>query len=337
MSFGACTSSGGPVQQLRRRAGHRHDHPGRHLRSRMSAASAGGDRRAAEAAGARAARAARARRYRRARPRQRRRPLAETDAPHGEDHRRRRRRSRSPDGSMLLPVAARPRHRRSRTTATTRSSRSTAAAACAWSRSRACRSSPSPATRRSRDGMVVDTRGARGREGAPGRAGAAARQPSARLPDLRPGRRVLPAGLRVRATARREARTQEPRRKALKRVDDRSARRPRPGALHPLPPLRPLLPRRSPRRASSRVFNLGDQSVHRHVPGRAARQRLLDLHRRHLSGRRAAQQGLPPQDARVVPRRDRERLPELLERLQRQDRRRARARSSACCRGGTTP
>ena len=65
MSFGACTSSGGPVQQLRRRAGHRHDHPGRHLRSRLSAASrrrcstASSSCRSASRASARAARRSR--------------------------------------------------------------------------------------------------------------------------------------------------------------------------------------------------------------------------------------------------------------------------------------
>ena len=55
MSFGACTVLRRPVQQLRRRAGHRHDHPGRHLRPGLPAAPGGGARRPAEAAGARAA------------------------------------------------------------------------------------------------------------------------------------------------------------------------------------------------------------------------------------------------------------------------------------------
>ena len=49
------------------------------------------------------------------------------------------------------------------------------------------------------------------------------------------------------------------------------------------------------------VFNMGDHSVLDVFDGRAARQRLLDLHRGHLPGRRAGEQGLPPQAARLVP------------------------------------
>ena len=75
------------------------------------------------------------------------------------------------------------------------------------------------------------------------RDGAAARQPPARLPDLRPGRRVQAAGLRlrVRRAARRARRSRAaPREEARRsRPDDRV----RPGALHPVPPLRALLPR----------------------------------------------------------------------------------------------
>ncbi len=77
------------------------------------------------------------------------------------------------------------------------------AAGSVRSRSRACRSSRSPATRRSQDGMEIHTAERAREEGARRRDGAAARQPPARLPDLRPGRRVQAAGLRVRVRRRR--------------------------------------------------------------------------------------------------------------------------------------
>ena len=137
------------------------------------------------------------------------------------------------------------------------------------------------------DGMVVDTTIDEVAERATRRDGAAAHQPSARLPDLRPGRRVLPAGLLVRLRQPATPRTTSPRRKGLKR--------------HPIGPRvvfdqeRCILCRRCVRFTKEisktdelRVFGIGDRSLHRHRAGPPAGQRLLDQHRRHLPGRRAA-------------------------------------------------
>ena len=51
MAFGACATSGGFYQNYAAVAGHRQDHPGRHLRSRLPAAAGDRDRRDHEAAG----------------------------------------------------------------------------------------------------------------------------------------------------------------------------------------------------------------------------------------------------------------------------------------------
>jgi NADH-quinone oxidoreductase subunit G len=67
------------------------------------------------------------------------------------------------------------------------------------------------------DGMVVRTEHAARAAGARGRDGAPARQPPARLPDLRPGRRVQAPGLRLRVR-RLASRSREPRRALKKNV-----------------------------------------------------------------------------------------------------------------------
>ena len=317
MSFGACTSSGGPVQQLRRRPGHRYHHPGRHLRAGLSAASAGGARRPAQAAGARATRAPR---HAVPRPSRQRSPAAGLTAW---------RRSPStattlevPDNSMLLPVLLDrglqiPHYCYHPKLSIDGSCRMCLVKVEGLPKLTISCNTPV------RDGMVVDTRGpevTKARQG---------------VLELLLVNHPLDCPICDQAGecylqdyafeyGRREARTQEPRRKLLEARRRRTARRARPGALHPVPAMRPLL-QGDHRDARARRLQSGRPVGHRHVSGRASRERLLDLHRRHLSGRRAPQQGLPPQDARVVPRRDRKRLPELRERLQHQGRGSARS------------
>ena len=170
------------------------------------------------------------------------------------------------------------------------------------------------------EGMVVRTQVRIRPPRAGRRDGAAAREPPARLPDLRPGGRVQAPGLRLRvrrggvAHARAAPRAREER---LARAHHRL----RPGALHPVPPLRALLPRdhghRRARGPESRR-SLGDRDRSR----RPARERLLDERGRHLPGGRAHHQGLPLQDPRLVPGGRAGRLHRLQQRLQHLPRRR---------------
>ena len=127
---------------------------------------------------------------------------------HRRRHRGRGRRTAPPCCRRAKPPA-----RRSRASATTTGCRSPAIAACAWSRSR----------RRRQAGRLLRLSGRRrhggphrqpdGAQGAPRRDGIPADQPSARLPDLRPGRRMRSAGpghglrlRRIRATTKTSAR-----------------------------------------------------------------------------------------------------------------------------------
>ena len=87
------------------------------------------------------------------------------------------------------------RARRSRASAITSGCRSPAIAGCAWSRSLPGPPKPQascalPAA----DGQAIRTDTRDGQEGARGGDGVPAHQPPARLPDLRPGRRMRPAG-----------------------------------------------------------------------------------------------------------------------------------------------
>ena len=118
------------------------------------------------------------------------------------------------------------------------------------------------------------------------------------------------------------ARTREPRRPLEEEGRPRPDDRVRPGALHPVPPLRALLPRGARAPASSMVQGRGDHSVIETAPGEPLDERLLDERGRHLPGRRAHHQGLPLQDPRLVPGRRAGRLHRLRERLQRAPRRR---------------
>ena len=146
---------------------------------------------------------------------------------------------------------------RSRASATTSACRSPATAACAWSSGSARRSrsprAPRPwatcrRTRTARRTEII-TKIATRREGARRRDGVPADQPPARLPDLRPGRRVRPAG---------PGDGLWPRRHALRREQARGRREVHGAAgqdghdpLHPVHALRPLRDR-SGRRARDR-------------------------------------------------------------------------------------
>ena len=119
-----------------------------------------------------------------------------------------------------------------------------------------------------------------------GGAGVPAHQPPARLPDLRPGRRVQAAGLRVRTTARRRAASSRSKVHKRKDVDIGQHIVLRRRALHPVHALRALLRRgHEDRRAA--VFERGDHVTIETFPGKRARQPVLGEHRRHLPGRRA--------------------------------------------------
>ncbi len=210
----------------------------------------------------------------------------------------------------------------SRTSATTPTCRSSASAGSAWSRSRGSRAWRSPARPPARDGMVVHVGDLRaGQGGARGGHGVPARQPPARLPGLRPGRRVPPAGPLVSSSGPRHhphgrdaADLPGPRAAA-----DRAARDPEPEPLHPLLALHPLHPGDlRDRRAHLQVA--GQPRLHRHLRRRALRQPVV---------RRA-----PPTSARWAPSPSRSSasasgsgsssdavgLPRLLDRLQHLDR-----------------
>ena len=157
------------------------------------------------------------------------------------------------------------------------------------------------------DGNVILTQSREGPEGAPRRHGNAADQPSARLPDLRPGRRVRSAGpgdglrFRPRPVRGKQARGA--------RQEFRPAGRDQHEPLHPLHPLHPL-PDRDRRgrgtrrhrarrgdgdhdlyRARARLGTVGQH--HRSVPGRGADLEALCVRRPPLGiaqdrvGRRA--------------------------------------------------
>ena len=149
------------------------------------------------------------------------------------------------------------------------------------------------------DGMVVK-HGADAREGGGGPerdARVHPRQPSARLPRLRQGRRVPAAGPDVPLRARQHA--HELREADLREADsDLADDRARPRALHPLLPLH-ALQRDGQRGRSARGEeprrDVGDHDVRRRaVPERVQRQR-----HRALPGRRAAADAVPAQGASV--------------------------------------
>ena len=148
------------------------------------------------------------------------------------------------------------------------------------------------------DGMVVKTARtlAAGRRGPELDARVHPRQPSARLPCLRQGRRVPAAGPDVPLRARHHA--HDVPEAHLREADpDLAADRARPRALHPLLPLH-ALQRASPRTAARRDQPrraVGD----RHVRGRAVHRPLLRQRDRALPGRRAHLDAVPLRGAAV--------------------------------------
>ncbi len=176
---------------------------------------------------------------------------------------------------------------------------------------------------RSDAGRVVHDPGRRGpgrphrdrqRQARPGRrARAVPRQPSARLPGLRQGRRVPAAGPDDQPRSRREPlrRAEAPLREA---DPDQRPGLARPRALHPVRPLHAL--RRRGRRRQADPLR---QSQQRHpgadVPRRAVRVVLLRQHRADLPGRRAHRHAVPVQGQAVGPRAGREHVHDVLGRL----------------------
>ena len=184
------------------------------------------------------------------------------------------------------------------------------------------------------EGQVVHVDSRAAHEGARGRARVPAHQPSARLPDLRPGRRVRAAGLHRSRKAAPSTRYRE--RQAVQPGRGLRRRRPlRPQPLHPLHALRALHGRRGARPVLN-VSERGDRALHRHVRGAAARPPLGRQRRRPLPGRRAALQGLPAQGARLGARQTRQHLPRLHPGLQHHASRRATTWSCGSARGPTS-
>ena len=211
--------------------------------------------------------------------------------PHDHVHDRRprgRRRPRARCSSTARSTAT----SRSPSSVTSRSSASRSArAACASSRSRASRSSRPPARRRSRTAWSSTRRPTRVKEAQNTRRRVPARQPPARLPRLRQGRRVPAAGHHLRLGPRDLAhrRAQAPLQEAARAL---AADRDRPRALHPLLPLRALLAGghrglpADPARARRAL-------VRRHVRRASVRRAVQRQHHRAVPGRRADLARLP--------------------------------------------
>ena len=128
-------------------------------------------------------------------------------------------------------------------------------------------------------------------------------QPPARLPRVRPGRRVQPAGLQLRL---------RPQQQPVRRNQDQAAQEgpgpQRPALqrpLHHVQPLRPLHPR-SHRHERDRHLRPRQQRTDRRLPRQAPRQRALGQRHRHLPRRRPAGQRLPDVHARLEPHQDRQ-------------------------------
>ncbi len=141
------------------------------------------------------------------------------------------------------------------------------------------------------DGMVVDTKSEVVKKAQEGCPRVSADQPSPRLPGVRPGRRVPSAGshhrLRTRGVAVCRGET------ALREADPGlGPGLPRPGALHPLRPLHPVL-RRGLRRSVDRVHRPGQLHPDQHLSRPAVLVLLLGQHGPDLPGRRPHRQALP--------------------------------------------
>ena len=140
---------------------------------------------------------------------------------------------------------------------------------------------------------------ARGEGRAGRRARAAARQPPARLPGVRPRRRVPAAGHDPRVRSRRVALHRGE--AALGEADPAvRSRAPRPRALHPVRALHTLR-RRDRGRSAHHVRRARRPHRDRDLPRRAVRLLLLRQHRADLPGGRADLEALPLQGAAVGP------------------------------------
>ena len=159
-----------------------------------------------------------------------------------------------------------------------------------------------------------------------GRHRAAARQPSARLPGVRQGRRVPAAGSGVQPRSRREPLRR--REASLREADpDQRSRAARSRALHPVRSLHPLR-RRGRRRCADPLHQSRQRHADHDVPRRAVRQLLQRQHRADLPGRCAHRQAVPVQGSPVGPRADREHVHHVRGRV---PHRRAVAAATSCC------
>ena len=148
------------------------------------------------------------------------------------------------------------------------------------------------------EGMKVLTRSERALKFAAKRDGVPADQPPARLPDLRPGRRVRAAGRRRWGTAARSRRYVERKRVVADEATSRPLVRHRHDPLHSLHALRPLHQRdrrhlRTGRHESRREHR--DRHLYRE-DGRVGARR---QHHRCLPSRRIDQQAVPVQGPRM--------------------------------------
>ena len=185
------------------------------------------------------------------------------------------------------------------------------------------------------EGMVVQTDERQGQAGPPHHARVPARQPPDRLPGLRPGRRVLPAGPV-------HGRTASTTRRSSSRRRSTSARSWTSGPIM-LDAERCVLCSRCLRfeehvtgTNTLRVREPRRPHADRDLRGPAHHPRLRGQPGRRLPGGRAPVPRLPLQDARLVPEVHRVRLPRLLDRLQHRRRPARRRGRTACGRGATS-
>ena len=183
------------------------------------------------------------------------------------------------------------------------------------------------------DGMMVYTDSADGAQGAPRRDGVPADQPSARLPDLRPGRRVRPAGpgdgLRPRPLA-----AIDENKRAVQDKNLGPAGQDRHDPLHPVHALRPLR-RRGRRRQELGATGRGEHMEITHLCREGADLRAVRQHHRPLPGRRADLEALRLRRAALGAAQDRQRRRAGRGRQPTSASMRAAARCCASCRAST--
>ena len=185
------------------------------------------------------------------------------------------------------------------------------------------------------EGQVVHVNSEKAQEGARGRARVPADQPPARLPDLRPGRRVRAAGLRLPGRPRgHPLRASTPSATTRWRTSGPTSSTWPTGAFSA--PAACASWTTWPRRRCSTCRERGDRAFIGIFDGAAARPSVGRQRGRSLPGGLAALQGLPAQGARLGSRQDRERLPGLHAGLQHHHRHARRRRRAASGRGPTS-